>query len=81
MEKNHKKYSDFCNVLKVAKSLSKDIRLALYIDLHAHSNKDAEFIYGTWHKDYNKRAGMKLFVDYLICTQRILIIIVVSLEY
>jgi len=76
-ENDRKKYHGPHAVLEVSKSLSKDDRLVLYIDLHAHSNKDAGFLYGTWHKDWTKRADMRTFArlldmysknfDYNIC--------------
>ena len=48
-------------VLEVAKSLNRDNKAAIYIDLHSHSNKDGGFLLGTWHPDFKSRVEMSLF--------------------
>jgi hypothetical protein len=64
-DKKPKEYPGPYGVLEVAKSLNKDGNLVLYIDLHAHSNKNAGFIYGTWHEDFNARTDMRFFARML----------------
>jgi hypothetical protein len=48
-------------VLQLAKSFSTDKRLAMYIDFHAHSNKNSGFLLGAYHQDAETMAEIRLF--------------------
>jgi len=48
-------------VMQLAKSFSTDKRLAMYIDFHAHSNKNSGFLLGAYHPDAETMAEIRLF--------------------
>ena len=62
---NVKEHPGAYAVLEVAKSLNRDNKAAIYIDLHSHSNKDGGFLLGTWHPDFKSRVEMKVFARLL----------------
>ena len=49
------------SVLEVAKSLARDKKLVMYVDLHAHSNMDSGFILAPHHGDPAIMAELRLF--------------------
>lgn len=48
-------------IMQLAKSFSTDKRLAMYIDFHAHSNKNSGFLLGAYHQDAETMAEIRLF--------------------
>ena len=62
---NQKEHPGPYAVLEVAKSLNRESKVALSIDLHSHSNKDGGFVFATWHPDFDSRVEIRVFTRLL----------------